>query len=284
MQATWNDLHTGVTGMADMQGASSETGVEPEMIVERIGNVAVVHFNRPHERNPLGVKFTETFLRILDELEADLSVSAIVLTGKGQGFCAGADLGQILQTGDVDLEWQFQLVRGYSHVVHRVRQLDLPVIAAVNGIAVGGGVALGLACDIAIASESARYMFAFGRVGACAGDMGCAYTLPRLVGSMRARHIMLTGATIDARQGKELGLFVDVYPDGEVLERAIEIGRQIAVAAPRRATAASKVAFIRAEETDFETCVTYEAYVQAYLFLTPDHRDRLGKLMSKIKG
>ena len=269
--------------MADVLSASTDANVEPEMFVERIDNVAVIHFNRPKERNPLGVEFTNTICRIFDELESDLTVSSIVLTGKGQGFCAGADLGQILRTEDVDLEWQFQLVRGYSRVVHRIRQLDLPVIAAVNGIAVGGGVALALACDIAIASESARYMFAFGRVGACAGDMGCAFTLPRLVGSMRARHIMLTGATIDARQGKELGLFVDVYPDGEVLERAIEIGRQIATAAPRRATAASKVSFIRAEETDFETCVTYEAYVQSYLFLTPEHRERLGTLLSKIK-
>ncbi|MCF8709918.1 enoyl-CoA hydratase/isomerase family protein [Rhizorhapis sp. SPR117] len=267
-----------------MQNALDDSGVEAEMIVERIDNVAVLHLNRPAERNPLGPEFPEKFLRILRELESDVSVSAIVVTGKGKGFCAGADLVQTLKADDDDMESQFQKVRGFSRLVHGIRQLDLPIIAAVNGVAVGGGVSLGLACDIAIAGESAQYMFAFGRVGACAGDMGCAYTLPRLVGSMRARHIMLTGATIGAQEGKELGLFVDVCPDDQVVARAIEIARKVAASAPRRANAATKVAFIRAEETDFETCVTYEAYVQAYLFERPEHHERLEKLLTKIKG
>ena len=270
--------------MADTQSTSPKSGGEPEMIVERIDSVAVIHLNRPNERNPLGPKFVENFLGILADLEKEVAICSVVVTGKGQGFCAGADLVQTLLADDQDIESQFQIVRSFSRLVHGMRQCDLPIIAAVNGVAVGGGVSLGLASDIAIAGESARYMFAFGRVGACAGDMGCAYTLPRLVGSMKARHIMLTGATIDAREGKELGIFVEVCPDDKLLDRAIEIGRQIAAAAPRRANAATKVAFIRAEETDFETCVTYEAYVQAYLFQRPEHEERLGKLLAKIKG
>jgi len=97
--------------------------------------------------------------------------------------------------------------------------LELPVIAAVNGAAVGGGAALAMACDIAVASDRARYSFAFGRLGAAACDMGCSYLLPRIVGSVRARHWLLTGASVDAEAGRAAGLFVDVV-SGEQLRPA----------------------------------------------------------------
>ena len=255
---------------------------EPRILVERRDATAIVSLNRPKERNPLGLDFIHDMLRILDELENDDTLSAIVLTGVGTVFCAGAELGKVVHPDGVDSELQFRYVRGYNKVVQRIRDLDLPVIAAVNGAAVGGGVALAMACDIAIASEEASYYYAFGRVGAASCDMGCAYFLPKIVGTVRAKHWLLTGALVRAQEGKETGLFVDVVPRSQLLQSALDIAAQIKAATPRRAAAATKLAVVRGEDADLQTCITYEAYVQNYLFTTDDHKNRLRLLMDKF--
>jgi len=157
--------------------------------------VAIVTLNRPRERNPLGLAFPDQMLGVLQQLDDDLGLHAVVLTGAGKVFCAGAELGQVVNPDGVDAELQFRFIRGLHKVVQRMRELELPLIAAVNGAAVGGGAALAMACDIAVASDKARYFFAFGRLGAAACDMGCSYLLPRIVGSVRARHWLLTGAS-----------------------------------------------------------------------------------------
>lgn len=252
---------------------------DEQVKLERIGSVAVITLNRAAMRNPLSLDFRKQIMPVLDEVEEDSSLSAIVLTGAGKTFCAGAELGQVVHPDGKDGEEQFRSVRTYNQVIQRLRAHDLPVIGAINGAAVGGGAALALACDIAIASENASYYFAFGRVGAAAADMGCAYLLAKAVGSVRARHWILTGRNVGAAEGLAAGLFVEVVPPDELLARAIEMGEQIGKAAPRRAAAATKLALTRADDTSFEACLTYEAYVQNYMFTTEEHRTRLRELM-----
>lgn len=256
--------------------------VSPDLRLECRDGVAIVTIDRPHSRNALGTALAADLIRLLDDLERDQGVHAIVLTGAGPVFCAGAELGALIDPAGCDQERQFSVVRDYNRVVQRLRELDLPVVAAVNGAAVGGGAALALACDIAVASEKASYFFAFGRVGAAACDMACAYLLPKIVGTMMAQYWMLTGATVGAEEGRRHGLFVDVVAPGHLLDRALEIAGRIAVAAPRRATAISKQAVLRGQDADFQTCATYEAYLQSYLFTTDEHRDRLSTLMSTL--
>lgn len=252
-----------------------------EILLDLRGGIATVTLNRPEERNPLGVDFTPRMMSILDRLEADSNCSVIVLTGSGKAFCSGADLHRILGTGDIDMEWQLRLVRGYNQVIQRIRGLDLPVIAAVNGPAVGGGAALALACDIAIASPEASYFFAFGRIGASAADMGCTYLLPRHIGAVRAAHLILTGATVDAEQGRSLGLFADVVPRAGLLSAAEHMGQQIIQAYPRRAAAITKLGLRRGESSSLETCLSYEAIAQNYTFRTEEHRERLGAFLDR---
>lgn len=259
------------------------SAAQPRILVERRDGVAIVTLNRPQERNPLGLGFPDEIMGILQELEDDLSLHAIVLTGAGSVFCAGAELGKAVHPDGVDPEVQFRFIRGLHKVVQRIRDLELPVIAAVNGAAVGGGAALAMACDIAVASERATYFFAFGRLGAAACDMGCSYLLPKIVGTIRAKHWLLTGATIEAAEGKAAGLFVDVVPADHLLTAALEIAGAIKVATPRRAAAASKLAIVRGEDADLQTCITYETYMQTYLFSTDDHKSRLSLLMNRSK-
>lgn len=253
------------------------------LTVEKRDGTGIITLNRAKEHNPLSEALIFELAGVLNALEADGELHAVVLTGAGKSFCAGALLGEVVHPDGVDSERQLILVRGFNQLAQRIRNLDLPVIAAVNGNAVGGGAALALSCDIAVAAESANYFFAFGRVGGASCDIGCSYLLPRIVGAMRARHWMLTGKRVSAREGVEHGLFVDVVPDGQVLDAALEIAAQIKVATPRRAAAATKLATARAETTDFDTCIGYEAYVQNYLFTTKDHQDRLRALMANLE-
>lgn len=254
-----------------------------DILVERREGVAIVTLNRPHERNPLGLAFPDQMLGVLQALDDDHGLHAVVLTGAGNVFCAGAELGQVVHPDGVDAEVQFRFIRGLHKVVQRIRDLELPVIAAVNGAAVGGGAALAMACDIAVASDRARYFFAFGRLGAAACDMGCSYLLPRIVGSVRARHWLLTGASVEAEAGRAAGLFVDVVPGEQLLPAALAIAAAVKAATPRRAAAASKLSIARGEDTDLQACLSYETYVQNYLFSTDDHKTRLRALMEQQK-
>lgn len=259
-------------------------GDEAQVTLERVGRVAVITLNRPAMRNPLSLDFKRQIFPVLDEVEEDSSLAAVVLTGAGRTFCAGAELGEVVHPDGKDGEEQFRSVRTYNQVIQRMRAHDLPIIGAINGAAVGGGAALALACDIAIAAENASYFFAFGRVGAAAADMGCAYLLSKAVGAMRARHWILTGRTVGAAEGYAAGLFAEIVPGDQLLSRAIAMGEEIAAAAPRRASAATKLALNRADDTSFEACITYEAYVQNYMFTTEEHRSRLRALMEGGPG
>lgn len=245
--------------------------------------VAILTIDRPETRNALGTNLWSDLIRILDDLERDDGLRAVILTGAGTTFCSGAELGALIDPdGAIGQEEQFRVVRDYSRVVQRLRDLDLPVIAAVNGSAVGGGAALALACDIAIAAREANYFFAFGRVGASACDMTCAYLLPKIVGTVVAQHWLLTGARIGADEGLRHGLFVEVVERDALLECALRIAGRIGESSPRRAAAVSKHAVLRGQDADFQTCATYEAYVQSYLFTTDDHRERLSKLLASL--
>lgn len=269
-----------------MPAESSRVGdaLPPEVVLERRDEIGIVTLNRPKARNPLTHTLTDAMMRVLDEAERDDGLRALVLTGSGNVFCAGAELGKLVHPDGVDPEFQLRAVRGHNRIVQRLRDIDLPVIAAVNGPAIGGGAALAVCCDLAVAAEEASYYFAFGRIGLSSADMGISYYLPKIVGSAQATYWLLTGATLTAAEGKEAGLFLDVVPRAKLLDRAVEIGRQIAAAAPRRATAASKASIARGLDSDLANVLSYEAYVQNYLFQMDDHKDRLRALMEQLKA
>jgi enoyl-CoA hydratase/carnithine racemase len=253
-----------------------------EITCERRDGVALVSLNRPGIRNPLSLTLADNLMGLFDELEADDGIGAVVLTGAGTVFCSGAQLGEVVSPDGIDSEIQFRNIRGFSRLVQRIRDLDLPVIAALNGPAIGGGAALALACDVVLGSEKASYNFAFGRVGAGANDMGCAYFLPKLVGSARARHWLLTGASVMAEDAYKAGLLVEVVSPDQLVDRAIDLARSVMSASPRRATAVTKLAINRAEDADLQTCLSYEVYLQTFLFTREEHRDRLKKLLNRL--
>jgi enoyl-CoA hydratase/carnithine racemase len=198
--------------------------------------IVVVTMNRPKQLNALSQTLITDLHEAFAELGRSRTVRAIVLTGAGRGFCSGADMKATdTAPGAEGMNPVPKLFVTQEHLaslherIHRLRQ---PVIAAVNGPAVGGGFALALACDIRFAAASARFGAVFIERGVSACDMGTSYFLPRLVGASRAAELMLTGRVFDAAEAREMDLVLDVVDDGKVVDRALETARQIARHSP----------------------------------------------------
>jgi enoyl-CoA hydratase len=217
--------------------------------VERLddGAVVVVTINRPHRRNALDNQTLAELHRLLDTLNGDPAARAVVLTGAESAFCSGADIKaqpddlvdaeatphtalQSTATSPVAITFAAQeLMASAFEKIHRLRQ---PVIAAVNGSALGGGFALALACDIRYAAPQATFGAVFIRHGVSACDMGTSYHLPRLVGASRAAELMLTGRVFDAAEAATIGLVLDVVDSGDLLGAAVAKAREIACHSP----------------------------------------------------
>jgi enoyl-CoA hydratase len=211
------------------------------------GSIIVLTIDRPGRGNSLDSQTLAELHRILDAINGAPTVRAVVLTGAGSVFCAGADIKaapddfvdhdatpysslQALATSTVAVTMAAQeLMASAFEKIHRLRQ---PVIAAVNGAAVGGGFALALACDVRYATPSASFGAVFIRHGVSACDMGTSYHLPRLIGASRAAELMLTGRVFDATEAARIGLVVDLIEAEALIGHAIDKAREIARHAP----------------------------------------------------
>ena len=193
--------------------------------------VAVVTLNRPDRLNAMSFGLVEDLHDTLDAIDRDNRCRVVVLTGAGRGFCAGLDL---KETGRAPtssgLSGPAAGMRGQAYIaalVPKMRSLRQPVVAAVNGVAVGGGLALALGADVRVAAESARFGVQFMRVGLSGTDIGVSYTLPRIVGASRAFELMLTGRVIDAAEAERIGMVSRVVPDADVVDAAVAVAEQI---------------------------------------------------------
>jgi enoyl-CoA hydratase len=189
-------------------------------------DIAVITLNRPEKLNALSYDLVETLHATIDEIAANNDCRVVVLTGAGRGFCSGLDLtdsnaggaGGGLEFPRSGMRWQ-ERIANLTARIHRLRQ---PVIAAVNGPAYGGGFGIALACDIRLASESARFCTQFIKLGLGGCDIGVSYTLPRIVGAGAAFELILTARVVDADEALRLGMVTRVS-DGSVLDDALEI-------------------------------------------------------------
>ncbi len=194
-------------------------------------DIALVTLDRPDRLNAITATMTSELSAVVEAVDLDPTLRAVVLTGAGRGFCAGLDLqGSGIAPGAENVGptaagfmWQDQLATLHERI-HRSRK---PWIAAVNGPAVGGGFSLSLACDVRFAARSARFGAVFITIGVSNCDMGTSYFLPRLVGASRAAELMLTARIFDADEARDMALVLDVVDDGAVVDRALDTARQI---------------------------------------------------------
>ncbi|CDO85866.1 enoyl-CoA hydratase/isomerase family protein [Mycobacterium triplex] len=217
--------------------------------VERLDDdaIAILTINRPQRRNALDSQTLVELHRLLDTLNGDPALRAIVVTGQGVSFCAGADLrsqpddlsdtagvpyAQLRSAATSTVAVTMAAQELMASAFEKIHRLRVPVIAAVNGFALGGGFALALACDIRYAVESATFGAVFIRHGVSACDMGTSYFLPRLVGASRAAELMLTGRVFGAAEAVAIGLVLEVVDAASLLDTAVAKAREIAQNSP----------------------------------------------------
>lgn len=194
---------------------------------ETADGVAEITLNRPEAYNALNLAIVRELYDAVRRCDDDPSVRAVLLTGAGRAFCAGGDLKSFeAQREDIAAHVK-DVTTAYHGAISRLARMEKPVIAAVNGVAAGGGMGLAMACDLALAAESARFTVAFTQVG-LTPDSSASYYLPRLVGLRRALDLALTNRVLSATEAEAWGVVTYVVPDGELLARARELARRLA--------------------------------------------------------
>jgi enoyl-CoA hydratase/carnithine racemase len=248
------------------------------ILVKKENRIATIILNRPEKMNALTIEMTLEITGALEESGQDSETRVIVLTGAGRAFCVGADLNspdfKINSAADA-----VETLKSATQIIMGLRNIAKPVIAAVNGAAVGGGCNLAIACDIIIASEKAKFSEVFVQRG-LHPDWGGTYHLPRLVGAAKARELMLTGRLVDALEADRIGLVTRVVPADQLERAAQETAAALAKLSPL-AIGMIKSSLNRTFEADLPTMLELEAKAQSLLFLTEDFREGMAAFFEK---
>jgi enoyl-CoA hydratase len=258
----------------------------PTLIIEQPEDgVTRITMNRPERLNAMNVELVTELHGALEAVARDRRCRVVVLTGAGRGFCAGVDLGGYGDAPGSDgvgvVEAVFATQMHIASLVPRLRSLPQPVIAAVNGPAAGGGLALALACDVRIAAASARFNVAFVRLGISGCDIGVSWLLPRLVGASRAWELMLTGRIIDAEEADRIGLVLRVAPDAELMEDALGTARLIVGNSPWGVRMTKEVMWSQLEVGSLQAGIDLENRTQVLSCHTDDMREAVAAFLEK---
>ena len=257
------------------------TADEAPLLTSIEGGVLLARLNRPQAMNALSGHAAELLLDAVAEASESDEVHALVLTGEGRGFCAGADLGDLAahEGGDAPRYHRMDR-RGLSgELAEAFARCDVPIIAAVNGPAVGAGFGLALCCDVRFLGASARMGSVFVKRG-LAADYGAAWWLPRIVGHARAIELLYSGDLLDAERCLELGLATEVVPDGELLPRALEYAHGIAAGPPLAYTGVRRM-LMRASELPMSHFLEYEWTTQLSLLGSEDASEGFRSFLEK---
>jgi 2-(1,2-epoxy-1,2-dihydrophenyl)acetyl-CoA isomerase len=252
-----------------------------QLIVEQEGGVATIRLNNPSRLNALSPVMTRELLEVLGGFRDDGTVRAIVLTGEGRGFSAGADLSTLQEPylrGERPRLSVF-LRDGYNRLIPLLAETPKPVVAAINGVVAGAGNSLALACDFRIAGDEATFTSAFVKIGLIP-DAGSCYFLPRVLGTARALEYALLSDRVDAATALQLGLVHKVVPAGSLLEEAQELAGRLA-ALPTTAIALTKALFSEASRLSLAETMDREADVQDQAGATHDHLEGVLAFLEK---
>ena len=243
------------------------------LLTETTDGVLTITLNRPDVLNALTRQVLNELRDALRDAERDAAVRCLVLTGAGRGFCSGLDLtpGAQRTESDENLSVADGVRQNWNVVVKGIREIEKPVIAALNGVAAGAGMSIALACDIRMASEAAWFMPGFVRIGLIP-DSGGTIFLPLLVGYAKAAELAFTGDRVDATEAHRLGLVNHVVPADELMERTRALATRLATM-PTRAIGLTKRAFNRAIMPHLDAVLDNEAEMQQLASQSADHQE-----------
>jgi len=240
------------------------------ILFEKEERVCRISLNRPEAMNALSNKMREELILAINEVEKDDEIRLLVITGKGKAFCAGGDVkGMGTQERPINP----------SQIILRLANLEKPVISAVNGVAAGGGCNLALAGDIILASDQARFIQSFVRIG-LVPDWGGMYFLPRLVGMAKAKELMFTGEAIDAREAERIGLVSKVFPSEEFEGAMNGLAKKLAAGPPKSLSLIKKI-LNWGQQSDLKTVMELEHLAQGICRETEDHKEGLRAFKEK---
>lgn len=256
------------------------------ILYERDGGVVTLTLNQPELRNPISDNdVVDAIVDALDRLDDDREARVAILTGAGSAFSSGGNLKKIASTGGLadplPARTRANYKRGIQRLPIRFAALEVPVIAAVNGPAIGAGCDLACMCDLRIAGESARFAESFVKLGIIPGDGG-AWLLPRVIGWSKAAEMALTGDMIDAQEAFAIGLVSKVVPDAELLAEARKLADRIA-ANPPHAVRMTKRLLWESHGNSLNTMLELSASMQALAHATDDNREAIAAFLEKRK-
>jgi len=243
------------------------------IILEIKDHIATITLNRPDRLNALNDQMADELNDVAISIDRDDDVRVVIITGAGRAFCSGRDLkGE--RTGSSEI--------GHSlpdRIFAALNNIEKPIIASINGVAVGGGCTMTLSCDIRIASEEARFQLPFTRLGICT-EIGSTYLLPRLIGMGKACELLLTSKMIDAKEANEMGLVNQVVPASELVKTTYEMARNIAKFPPL-SVKMNKRGLYQSMNSDLTSQLRYEALASAYLRDTEDAKEAIQAFQEK---
>ncbi|MFW8566492.1 enoyl-CoA hydratase/isomerase family protein [Orrella sp. 11846] len=248
-----------------------------EVIYSQTDAIARITLNRPEQKNTVSATMRSELIRLFDQVNEDTSVRAVVLEAAGDTFCAGGDVSQMGKLSSFDDRKRILL---HSHgLIKSLYRLEKPVIAAVQGAAVGMGFSLVLACDFVIASESARFSTIFSRRG-LAPDTGSAYMLSRAVSPMKARDLLYSGRFVGAQEALALDLVTEVVPEA-LLKQSVDALAEKYAAMPTLSVAMSKKLLQWSQEPALDSFLNYEAFIQPLMRTTEDFQEGVASFREK---
>lgn len=247
---------------------------------EIIGAIGKISLNRPDKYNSFTQELSLELQAALKECSANEDIRAVYITGNGKAFCAGQDIGEITQEGGPSLSTV--LSKHLNPIVRLIRDMEKPVLAAVNGVAAGAGASLALACDITVASTTASFIQAFSKIG-LVPDSGATFFLPRLVGWQRAAGYMFFGDKISAEEAATTGMIYKLFPVDEFATQSWSMAEQLAQL-PTRALALTKRALNQSLINDLEKQLVLEEHLQSSAGETEDYREGVQAFLEKRKA
>lgn len=262
-------------------GAPDLPATDQSLCIENEGSVRTLRLHRPDVLNAFNTDLLKALGKAVRDAEKDKSVRCVIITGAGRGFSAGQDLADVADryNSPDPIELGAHLRDHYNPIIVRIRTMEKPVIAAVNGVAAGAGCSLALACDFRIAAASAVFIQAFINVG-LVPDSGSTFMLPRLVGLSRAMEIACTGRKVKAEEALQIGLVNQVVPDDQLAAATRQLAAKLADLPPR-GLGLTKRALHASWLHDLESQLDYEAMLQTTAGQTKDHREGVQAFMEK---
>jgi enoyl-CoA hydratase/carnithine racemase len=250
-----------------------------ELIKEE--GIAIVYLNRPEVLNALNETMKNELIHALKETEEDDSVRAMILTGRGRGFCAGADLNRFVEVQERDKDHKKKTKFGSIDFPRAFIQYPKPIIAAINGPSYGFGFTVTLTCDIRLASEKAKFSCAFVRIGVTP-EFCSTYFLPRLIGYGKAAELVFTARPFDAHEALEIGAVDQVFPPHRLMSEAKKMAKQIA-SMPPTAVQKSKEILRHGMQSTLDQVIQHESIVFLDAMKTEEHQSALSKLLAQMK-